>query len=302
MVHLALVLVQLFFASLAIVGRFVLPVVPAGLLMMFRIFGAAAALLALKLARGGPWVRDPRDLRRLALAGLLGITANQSLFLFGLARTTAVNATIMVTTVPVFTVLGSLLLGLERPSPLKLAGIALAGAGATWLIGPDRLSLAPDVALGNLLILCGMICYSAYFLIAKPVLARYDALTATTIVMLVAALGALPVGLYSLAGVHLGAVAPRIWWLVGYIVVFPTIVNYLLNFWALRRASSNTVATFIYLQPLFAAVATPFVLPGETLTARAAASGAVIFLGLGLVIRAEQRQSRQIPVAPVPGE
>jgi drug/metabolite transporter (DMT)-like permease len=302
MVHLALVLTQFFFASLAVAGRFVLPVVPPGLLMMFRIFGAAAALLTLKLVRGGPWVRDPGDLRRLALAGLLGITVNQTLFLFGLAHTTAVNATIMVTTVPVFTVLGSLLLGLERPSPLKLTGIGLAGAGAIWLIGPDRLSLAPGVALGNLLILCGMICYSAYFLIAKPVLARHDTLTATTIVMLVAALGAVPVGLYSLARAHLGVVPPHIWWLVAYIVAFPTIVNYLLNFWALRRASSNTVAAFIYLQPVFAAVATPFLLPGETLTVRAAACGAVIFLGLGLVIRAEQGQARQIPVAPMPGE
>jgi drug/metabolite transporter (DMT)-like permease len=302
MVQLALVLVQALFASLAIVGRVVLPSVPPGVLVGCRIIGAAGALLGFNLLRGGPWIRDRRVLGRIAICAWLGVTANQTLFLFGLRYTTAINATILVTTVPVFTVLGSLLLRLERPSPLKLAGIALAAAGAIYLVGPERLSLGPGTALGNLLILLGMMAYALYFLLSKPIVATHDPVTVSTYVMLFAAMGVLPVVAPALAGSDLAPVTERTWWLVGYLVAGPTVGAYFLNLWALRRASSNTVATFIYLQPLFATLAAPLVLPGETPTPRTMACALTIFAGLGLVLRAEARERRTVSFDPGVGE
>ncbi len=301
MTALALVLVQVMFASLAVVGRLVLPIVPPGVLVTFRIFGAAVALILFNAVRGGPWLRDRRVLARIALAGLLGVTANQSLFLFGLRHTTAVNATILVTTVPVFTVLGSLLLRLERPSVPKLAGIALAAVGATVLVDPVRLTLGPGEALGNLLILLGMLCYAAYFLVSKPIVTRHDPVTVSAYVMLFSAIGVLPIGLPALAEARLTGIPAATWWLVAYVVVFPTVFTYFLNLWALRRVSSGTVATFIYLQPLFAALASPWVL-GEAVGTRTTVAGAIIFAGLGLVILAERIRHESVPMAALPGE
>jgi drug/metabolite transporter (DMT)-like permease len=242
-------------------------------------------LVAVQLVRRGPWISDGRTLLRLAASGLLGVTLNQSLFLYGLAHSTAVNATILVTTVPVFTVLGSLLLGQERPSKEKLIGIGLAAIGAIYLVGPDRLSLAPGVALGNLSILLGMICYAAYFLVSKPLLTRHDPITVGTYVMIFASIGVAPLALPALAAPVEATRAT--WWLAGYIVLGPTVAAYFLNLWALRRTSSNTVAAFVYLQPFLASVVAPMVLPGETMTARTLVAGLTIFVGLGLVIRAE---------------
>lgn len=285
--HLALILVQVMFASLAVVGRLILPDVPAGVLVTIRILGAALAMYLVLKLRGGPWVTDRRELGRIAAAGLLGVTANQSLFLFGLGHTTAVNATILVTTAPVFTVLGSLLFKLEKPSALKLGGIGLAATGAIYLVDPLRLSLGPGQAFGNLLILLGMICYAAYFLVSKPIVARHDPITMSAYVMFFAAVGVLPIGVPAVAAADLAKVPQATWWLVGYVVVFPTICTYFLNLWALKRVSSNTVATFTYLQPLFAALASPWVL-GESLSRRTVVAGLVIFAGLGLVILTER--------------
>jgi drug/metabolite transporter (DMT)-like permease len=299
LVHLVLVVVQLLFASLAVAGRFVLPHFPAGALVCFRVLGATAVLFLVNAAAGGRWVRDRRDLFRLAVLGMLGIAANQTLFLYGLQRTTAINATILVTTVPVFTVLGSVLSRREPPSALKFAGIALAGMGTVYLIGPDRISLAPDVALGNALIVLGMLCYAAYFLYSRSVVSRYGPITVSFYVMLFACFGVLPFGLTAWQDIRMSEISGSVWLWVGYIVVFPTILTYLLNIWALQRASSNVVAVYIYLQPLFAAAVAPLVLTGEHITARAAAAGLAIFAGLALVILAELRQHREIPVEPV---
>lgn len=299
LVHLALVVVQLLFASLAIAGRFVLPHFPAGALVTVRVLGATLVLLALNTIIGGRWVRDRRDLLRLATLGMLGIAANQTLFLYGLRHTTAINATILVTTVPVFTVLGSVLIGREPPSLLKFAGIALAGLGAIYLIGPDRISLAPDVALGNALIVLGMVCYAAYFLYSKSVLSRYGSITVSFYVMFFASFGVLPFGLMEVRQIALPQISGTVWFWVAYIVIFPTILTYLLNLWALKRVSSNLVAVYIYLQPLFAAAVAPLVLEGEHLTARSAVAGLAIFSGLALVILAERRQHREIPLEAV---
>lgn len=290
---------QFLFASLAIAGRFVLPHFPAGALVCFRVLGATAVLFLVNAALGGGWIRERRHLVCLAMLGLLGIAANQSLFLYGLGYTTAINATILVTTVPVFTVLGSVLTGREPPSRLMFAGVALAGLGAVYLIGPDRISFAPESALGNALIVLGMMCYAAYFVYSKAVVSRYNPIAVSFYVMLFASLGVLPLGIASIASMRFNEVSTTVWWWVGYILVFPTIVTYLLNIWALQRVSSSMVAGYIYLQPLFAAAVAPLVLKNEQITARAALAGLAIFAGLGLVILAEVRQHRAIPLEPV---
>lgn len=300
-VHVALVVVQVLFASLAIFGRVILETVPAGALVLARVAGAAVVLLAVQAASGRAWVSDRRDVARLALLGLLGVACNQGFFLFGLRHTTAINATILVATIPAFTVLGSILLRREPPSPLKLLGIAAAGAGTVWLIGPDRVDLAPEVALGNALIVIGMMAYTYYLLHSRPLIARWSPVTVSAYVMGFGALGVLPIGVPAAASMDFSRVTPLVWALVGYVVVFPTIVAYFLNIWALRRASSNVVAVYIYLQPVFTALVAPLLLEGESLTARAGLAGVLIFAGVGMVIAAERRQHRELAVEPPVG-
>ena len=301
-VHVLLFLVQILFASLAIIGKIVLRDFPAASIVLFRVLGAAAVLLLVNLLWTRRWVTDRKDLGRLAVLGLLGVVLNQTLFLIGLGHTTAINATILVTTIPIFTVLYSVLSHREPPSALKFGGIAVAGLGAIYLIGPDRLSLAPDMALGNLLIVVAMFCYSLYLVHSKAMVLRYGPVAVSAYVMMFSALGTLPLGLLGLATVDLAAVRPVTWMWVVYIVVFPTIVAYFLNIWALKRVSPNLVAVYIYLQPLFTALVAPAVLAGERVTTRAAIAGAAIFIGLAIVIFGEWRQQRVVPVEAMPGE
>jgi drug/metabolite transporter (DMT)-like permease len=126
-------------------------------------------------------------------------------------------------------------------------------------------------------------------------MARYDSITVSTYVMLFAIVGVLPLGLMALRSFDQGGVRAPVWGWVGYIVVGPTIFTYLLNIWALRRASSNMVAIFIYLQPLLTAAVAPLLLRGESITTRAVAAAGAIFAGLATVILAERRQQRQMP-------
>lgn len=301
-VHLVLILVQVLFSSLAITGKFVLGEVPAPALVLARVLGAAVVLTVAHRVSGGVTVRDRRDLLQLLWLGALGIVANQTLFLLGLSRTTAINASVLVATTPVFTVLNSILFREERASALKIGGVLLAALGAVWLIGPGQVTLGSSTALGNLMILGGMYAYSHYLVLGKRMVRRYGPVTVTAYVMAFAALGILPIGIPAASRLTWGAVHPSTWLWVGYIVAGPTIATYFLNVWALRRASSNLVAAYIYLQPVLTAVVAPLVLQGEGITRTTLVGAAGIFAGLALVIAGEAGQRGVDPSLPLGGE
>jgi drug/metabolite transporter (DMT)-like permease len=78
---------------------------------------------------------------------------------------------------------------------------------------------------------------------------------------------------------------------MAWIVVLATAINYVLNYYALARVESSTVALFIYLQPLLA-TALSCALGQETISPRFAASALLVFAGVFLVARAPTQTPR----------
>jgi drug/metabolite transporter (DMT)-like permease len=294
----ALLVVQIIYASGVIVGKFMLPVVPAPVIVTMRMIVATIAFFVAHRIISGTAPRSARDWTKFALLGILGGAGNQFLILLGLTRTTAINAAILIPMIPIFTVIFGWMLGRDRPSALKWSGVAVAGAGTVYLIGPDRVSLEPGVAVGNLLVLAGMAFNALAFLLSKEMLQRYAPVTVAFCLSIAGLVGILPFGIGAIGAVDQGALTPRLTlWLV-YMVVFPTTVTYFLNLWSLRRASPTLVTSFIYLQPLFTTAVAPLVLEGERLTTRIALAGAAIFAGVGVVIYAEWRRKKVAAEAP----
>jgi len=293
MVHLAMIAVQFFFASLTVVAKFVLPSVsPAGI-VFFRVTGAALAFGLIHSLFVRERVTDRRDLARLAGLAMLGVVMNQLLFLEGVQRTTAINTNILVTTVPAFTLAIALVLGHERATWPKIGGILLAAAGAVYLIGPDRIRLDPTTAFGNALIACNTASYGAYLVLSKRLLERYHPITVVTHVFLFGAVIVTPFGLVALRHVDLGEVPTRALLGLGYIVLCSSVFAYYLSIWALQHTASSLVAMYVYLQPVMTVAAAPLIL-GERLTARAGVAALVIFGGLALATWGEQRSGRTL--------
>jgi len=142
--HLALVLVQILFGTWPIFGKIALRSISSASLVGFRICGAAIifALLQRKLAE--LWRLPKKILAWLLLTSLLGVVLNQLLFVKGLSYTTAINATIISTTIPIFTLVISIALGYDRASFRSAIGILLAIAGVTYLVDPFRASFSSE--------------------------------------------------------------------------------------------------------------------------------------------------------------
>lgn len=282
-VHGALLLVQLLFGVFHVVGKAVLGEVPPLALAASRVLIAAPLLIVLA------WWRDRlvpplRELPVLALLGLLGVFANQILFIVGLSYTTASNAAILMPSIPVFAVALGALFGIQRVSRLQLLGVLSAVTGALVLLDPTRFSLADDTIFGNLLILANCLSYSAFLVFQRPVLLRLPWRTFIAWCFLLGGTGIVAVGAPALAALPLPEISRGTWLGVIYIGVLPTALGYFLAAWAVRRSSPALVSVYTTLQPLVTAVLAVLFL-GERLGGRQAAGFALIAAGLAGVSR-----------------
>ncbi len=282
--HLALIAVQLMFGTWPIFGKIALRAVPGMGLVALRVAGAGAAFMLLLRLAGRFNVPRRADLARFALYALLGVVLNQFLFVRGLELSTATNATLLSTAIPVFTLVFGVLLGLEKLSTRAALGTLVAASGVIFLIDPFRADLSGDKTLGNLLLVANTAAYGAYISISQDVFRRYGALTAMAWVFTFGCIFAVPLGGWQLAQVSPLQLDRTTVLALAYIIIFPTIAAYYLNAWALERVSPSTVAVYIYLQPLIASAIAPLVLGAdEQWTWRTIVSAALIFVGVAVV-------------------
>ncbi len=294
-VHLTILAVQTMFAALPVAGRVVLEHLSPFALAALRV-GLATPLLLFLAYRHDRLIPPRREWGWLALLGFLGVFLNQVLYLKGLSYTTATNATILISSIPVFTVGIGMALGLERVAAARAGGILLAVAGALVLLDARRLTLLSgpggnETSFGNLLILTNCLCYAAFLVMQRPVLARLPWRTVIAWAFLFGSLGVLAVSTGPLAELEPLTVPARAWWGLAFIVVFPTVLAYSLSSWAIRRSSPSTVAAYTTVQPLLTALMAAAVL-GEQLAWRQAGGFALIVAGLWLTNRV--RESRPV--------
>jgi drug/metabolite transporter (DMT)-like permease len=287
-VHLALIAVQVMFASLGVAGKLVLRELPPLALIAFRT--PVAALVLLVVSAFSPRERvAPRDLASIFVYALFGIIANQLLFIEGLQRTTATNAVVIGATIPVFTVGVAVALRREQATRAKTIGLLVAFLGAMAIVGAGRFEAGGSRLSGNLLIVANSLCFSIYLVISRGVLERYRTLTVITWTMLFGALGVLPFGAVDLF-THARSLSATSWAGLVWIVLFPSVGTYFLNAYALKRAPSSLVAIYIYVQPVLGALLAAAML-GERPSLFTAIGGALIAGGITLVNRDARRQS-----------
>jgi drug/metabolite transporter (DMT)-like permease len=280
--HLALAAAQTGFALFPTLGKLALTSIPPLPLSALRVTVAALIFESVRrLSRAQDLERS--DHKRVILYGLLGVSLNQVLFILGLSMTTAINATILTATIPVFTLGVAVILRREALSFSSVAGVLLATAGALVLVNVQHFDWHSRYVRGDLLLLGNALAYSLYLVLSRPILAHYRVLT---IVSRVFVYGAPPILLFALPALlrfSPGAVTPLSWASLAGIVVVCTVVPYALNSWALARTGASQVAVYVFLQPLIASAVAILVLK-ETLTGRTIVAGILILSGLAVSV------------------
>ena len=295
--HLALITVQIMFGTWPIFGKIVLRSMSATGLVAFRIFGAALILTLVRRNALTFWRLPKRILAWILLASLLGVVFNQLLFVKGLSLTTAINATLLTTTIPVFTLIVSVALGYDHITLRHILGILLAMAGVIYLVDPWQASFTAQDTIGILLLVINSFCYGAYIAVSRNLFRHYGALNLITAIFIMGSVVTIPFAIHAWSGENFSGITPAAWAIVGYIILVPTVGAYYLNSWAVTHVSPAVVAVYIYLQPLLAFGLAPVIL-GESWNSRTVVACVLIFSGVAVVTVRRRQRAEEVSEQP----
>jgi drug/metabolite transporter (DMT)-like permease len=236
-----------------VAARAITPEVPPFALSFWRWAIASALLLpfaAAQLREDAPLIG--RHLPALIAFGVIGAGGFTLLGYWGVRYTTAVNATLLNSSLPLFVVPLSWWLLKLTVSGRQLAGLALSLAGVACIISSGELqTLArPSLNPGDLLLLGGALLWAIYTVLLKwrPPLRPLSFLFT---IVAAAAVFSLPFYLWEISAGGAMALSPRTIAAIGYLAVFPSIVAYICWNHAVAVVGPNVAGFFNPVIPVF---------------------------------------------------
>jgi len=248
-----------------------------------RVIGATVLFWIMAGLRRDAEPIEWRDYPYLALLAVFGIAANQLFFFQGLNLTTPINASIIMTLNPVLVLLISAVVQRERITPLKIIGILLAGSGAILLLTQRQ---SAEVALfnehylrGNTYVFINATSYGLYLVLVKRMMQKYRPLTVIRWVFLFGLMWVLPFSWSELDTVEWSAIPLDVWGSIAFVVIGTTFFAYLFNSYGIAVLKPEVVSTYIYFQPLLAALFA-LAMGADALNNTLLLSGGLVLLGV----------------------
>jgi len=246
--HIALLSANVIYGANYLIAKGVMPdkIGPSAFVFL-RIVGAGLLFWFIKL-----YIKekvDTKDFPRLILCGLLGVATNQLLFFHGLNLTSPIDASIIITAIPIVAVVfGSLLLK-EKITKNKLLGITVGGIGAVLLIAYGNQSEGTSSLLGNLFVFITAISFGLYLVLVKPLMKKYNSITIVSWVFLFGFICMFPFGIKDAINTDFSAFTSQTYFAVAFVIIGPTFLANLFNIYALNYVSPSVNGSYIYLQP-----------------------------------------------------
>jgi drug/metabolite transporter (DMT)-like permease len=245
-------------------------------LLRFLVASATMGVVALITRQRMPL---RKDLPRIMLAALFGITFYHLGFTFGETQVSASAASLIIASGPIWTALLAVWFLKERLNAWGWAGVALAFSGVSAIAlgeGKGGLSFEPMA----LAVMFASFSTAVYFVLSKKPLRTYSSLEFTSYVIW---FGTIPM-LVFLPGLvaQLPAAPSSSTWTIVFLGIFPGALAYFLWSYALARMPASTTASFLYAQPVLATFVA-WLWQGTVPTSVTVGGGVLALLGVILV-------------------
>lgn len=223
-------------------------------LITFRVVGAALCFwIASFFCKKKERVSD-RDLFLFFFAALSAIVFSQCQFTIGLSYTSPIDASIITTMVPIFTLVLAAIFLHEPVTNKKVLGIFCGAIGALLLITGSGASLSNERSgwFGDTLVLIAQFSFAVYLTLFKHLISRYSVITCMKWMFTYASITVIPFTYHQFYSLDMAALPLCVWGEVFYIVVGGTFVAYILMVYGQKRLRPTIVSMYNYTQPIVA--------------------------------------------------
>lgn len=260
--------------------------------IMLRVVGAAVLFWTVSLFTPKEII-ERKDYFRIIFGALLGMCINMLMFFKGLQLSTPINSGVIVTLTPIIILILSAFFLKEKLTSMKFLGIILGFSGALLLIlygNTSQVVNAPNVTLGNSMMLINSICFGSYLVIVKPLTKKYSTVTLMKWMFLLGIFMTFPITYSEFSEVSWNTLPFEALWRMTFVIVGTTFLTYMFNVYALKTLPATTIGAFTYLQPLitilYAVITGNDILDGVKISACL-----LVFLGVYLVSKKAKLKS-----------
>lgn len=229
------------------------------------------------------WSVLRREWKTVVLLGLLGTCLYPTFLYQGLTVTTATNAALFNSSVPVIVILLSWVMYGERVSWRQLGGIMVSFFGVVVIMAKGRPALLMELRFnsGDLWIVASLPVWALYTVLLRNRLSRLNPLALLTASALAGMVFLTPLYLLELSQGSRMPITAGTLGAILYVAVFASVAGYALWNTAVQKVGANRSGVFMHLHPAFTAgLAIPLL--GETLHLHQLTGIALIFFGIYL--------------------
>lgn len=298
--HIALFVANIIFGLNTPISRTLIPdTISPYALTFFRMSGAMFIFWTVSLFTKKEHV-PAKDILLLFFAAIFGIVLNQMPFIVGLSMTSPIDASIILTLLPIVSMFLAAII-IKEPITLKKAfGVIIGASGALLLIVSHKdMEMGGGNIMGNLIILIGIVSYSLYLTLFKNLISRYSPVTAMKWMFLFATIISYPFCSQALSHTDFSSLSVGVYLRIGYVVVFATFITYFLIPIGQKVLRPTTISMYNYLQPLVASLVA-IILGMDNFGIEKVISGVLVFVGVYFVTQSKSRAQMEAEKANNP--
>lgn len=285
--NLAMLITVLFWGISFISIKITVSEVPPITMALIRFIMASAILVVItrKLEPASELKKEDRI--RMLAAGFLGITLYFYFENTGVKMTTASNASLISSIIPITAIALDMIIFKTKPSVLKFVGMGCAVAGAYLAVTANgQLSFNSATFKGNLFMVFAMLAWSIYTLMNKALQDKYSGLFLTTCQTLFGTILLVPASFMEYRQWHLFSITA--FYHILFLAVCCSAIAYFLYIFALKRLDVAITTLYLNLTPVVGVISGYLIL-GETVLPVQLLGGVIIILVIIAINREKQK-------------
>lgn len=232
---------------------------------------------------------ERKDLLKLFFASTFALTINQLAFFVGLSMTSPIDASIVVTMLPIVTMILAAIIIKEPITLMKAVGVLVGASGALIIIFSNHNGHGGEGNfLGNVIVFCAVVSFAFYLTLFKELISKYSAITLMKWMFLFATIVSLPFCLNHALTENYSNLSWDVYLRIGFVVIFATFLGYLLIPIGQKVLRPTTFSMYNYVQPVMASIVAVFAgLAAFGYTQ--ALAGVLVFSGVYIVTQSKSK-------------
>jgi len=199
--------------------------------------------------------------------------------------TYSIHASLLMLTTPIFITIIAAFILKEQLHKFKILGLLLGVSGALILVlARKTVGTGSNIFWGDIFVIVNAICYSCYFILVKPLMKRYSAMSVIRVLFTMGTIIAMPVCWNQFVAIPWSNYSVLTVGILLLIVIGGTFFAYIFNLYGIKYLGASVSGAYIYTQPFFATIIA-MIFMNETLDIYKIIAAVFIFTGVFLVTK-----------------